>query len=140
MNKINKFFDEAPLWKVYIFGYISSFLIILLVPPTLDFMLNGKGSSFLSDLYVMFSIGVSFLVACLFNILTLNQRKNKRFWEKAKDVERLILTSKSLMQLDIIFDDDFKELKDLSFLGHQDELKRLESLRDFMKYYHRVIS
>jgi hypothetical protein len=103
-------------------------------------MLNRKGSSFLSDLYVMFSIGVSFLVACLFNILTLNQRKNKRFWEKAKDVERLILTSKSLMQLDIIFDDDFKELKDLSFLGHQDELKRLESLRDFMKYYHRVIS
>jgi hypothetical protein len=140
MNKINKFFDEAPLWKVYIFGYISSFLIILLVPLTLDFMLNRKGSSFLSDLYVMFSIGVSFLVACLFNILTLNQRKNKRFWEKAKDVERLILTSKSLMQLDIIFDDDFKELKDLSFLGHQDELKRLESLRDFMKYYHRVIS
>jgi len=140
MNKINKFFDEAPLWKVYIFCYISSFLIILLVPLTLDFMLNRKGSSFLSDLYVMFSIGVSFLVACLFNILTLNQRKNKRFWEKAKDVERLILTSKSLMQLDIIFHNDFKELKDLSFLGHQDELKRLESLRDFMKYYHRVIS
>jgi hypothetical protein len=140
MNKINKFFDEAPLWKVYIFGYISSFLIILLVPLTLDFMLNGKGSSFLSDIYIMFSIGVSFLVVCLFVILVSNQRKNKRFWEKAKDVERLILTSKSLMQLDIIFDDDFKELKDLSFLGHQDELKRLESLRDFMKYYHRVIS
>ena len=140
MNKINKFFDEAPLWKVYIFGYISSFLIILLVPLTLDFMLNGKGSSFLSDIYIMFSIGVSFLVACLFVILVSNQRKNKRFWKKAKDVERLILTSKSLMQLDIIFDDDFKELKDLSFLGHQDELKRLESLRDFMKYYHRVIS
>jgi hypothetical protein len=140
MNKINKFFDEAPLWKVYIFGYISSFLIIFLVPPTLDFMLNGKGSSFLSDIYIMFSIGVSFLVACLFVILVSNQRKNKRFWEKAKDVERLILTSKSLMQLDIIFHNDFKELKDLSFLGHQDELKRLESLRDFMKYYHRVIS
>ena len=140
MNKINKFFDEAPLWKVYIFGYISSFLIILLVPPTLDFMLNGKGSSFLSELYIMFSIGVSFLVACLFNILTLNQRKNKRFWVKAKIVEDLILTSKSLTQLDIIFDDDFKELKDLSFLGHQDELKRLESLRDFMKYYHKIIS
>jgi hypothetical protein len=140
MNKINKFFDEAPLWKVYIFGYISSFLIILLVPLTLDFMLNGKGSSFLSDIYIMFSIGVSFLVACLFVILVSNQRKNKRFWKKAKDVERLILTSKSLMQLDIIFHNDFKELKDLSFLGHQDELKRLESLRDFMKYYHRVIS
>jgi hypothetical protein len=140
MNKINKFFDEAPLWKVYIFGYISSFLIIFLVPLTLDFMLNGKGSSFLSDIYIMFSIGVSFLVACLFVILVSNQRKNKRFWKKAKDVERLILTSKSLMQLDIIFHNDFKELKDLSFLGHQDELKRLESLRDFMKYYHRVIS
>ena len=140
MNKINNFFDEAPLWKVYIFGYISSFLIIFLVPLTLDFMLNGKGSSFLSHIYIMFSIGVSFLVACLFVILVSNQRKNKRFWKKAKDVERLILTSKSLMQLDIIFHNDFKELKDLSFLGHQDELKRLESLRDFMKYYHRVIS
>lgn len=127
MNKINQFFDTAPLWKVYIAGWFLSgaltasmfyfFQKIGATSPNL--LITGEAclkmgalSGLLFGAMIMLSVSM--------------MRKSTIFWAYAEKIEELIDSATTKDELQSIFDNEFQDLRKKCQGGPQiPELTRL---------------
>jgi hypothetical protein len=114
MKKLNIFFDNAPLWQVFIFGWLfyGTFTFLL-------FQFFPDGTELLRNWFVNLKIG--FFMGILFGLITMlmasMSRKSNKFWNYAEEVEALIDDAETKESLQSIFDNEFKTLSDLQ-QGH----------------------
>ena len=118
-QRIENFFANTHLFKIYIFGWFSTGSIFFLF----FFFLVKE-----FDIITCLKIGV--VTGLLFGLiltLTISQiRKSVAFWKYAKEVEVLIEEAETQERLKIIFEHEYEMLRDLSLGGpHSQELEKL---------------
>jgi len=114
MKKINNFFDKAPLWQIFIFGWLFTGMFTFLL-----FQFFPDGTELPRNWFVNFKIG--FFMGILFGLMTLlmtsMSRKSNKFWNYADEVTAIIEAAETKESLQSIFDNEFKTLCDLQ-QGH----------------------
>jgi len=122
MKTINTFFDKAPLWKVYIFGWLfaGGFTFLL-------FQFFPDGTELVRDPIVNLKIGglMGLLFGLMFVLMISMTRKSQKFWDYSKEVQELIDAAETKEELGSIYKGEFQSLIELAQGGpHQYELKR----------------
>ena len=114
MKKLNNFFDEAPLWQVFIFGWLFTGTFTFLL-----FQFFPDGTVLPRNWFVNLKIG--FFMGIPFGLMTMlmasMSRKSNKFWNYTEEVEELIDAAETKESLQSIFDNEFKTLCDLQ-QGH----------------------
>ena len=114
MKTINNFFDKAPLWQTFIFGWLftSAFTFLL-------FQFMPDGTELPRNLVVNLKIGASMGIpfGLMVMLMTSMGRKSNKFWNYAEEVEALIEVAETKESLQSIFDNEFKTLQNLQ-QGH----------------------
>jgi hypothetical protein len=134
MKALNNFLVKAPLWQVYIFGWLfsgafmASLFYLLPSTPELDF--SGIKS---------LKVGVfSGLIFGLMMLMVSMMRKSSEFWTYAEEVEAAIEKANSKEDLEAIFENDFQTLRKMSQgRPHTQELTKLYHI---MKTKHKYVS
>jgi len=134
MKTLNNFLDKAPLWQVYIFGWLFTgaftFSLFFLIPsnPEMDLSWDkclkaGALTGLLFGLMVMLMVSM--------------MRKSSDFWKYAEVVEKAIEKANSKEDLEAIFENDFQTLKGMCQGGpHNNELTKLYHI---MKTKHKYL-
>jgi hypothetical protein len=114
MKAINYFFDKAPLWQTFIFGWLFTggftFLLFQFFPDGTELPRN-----WFVNLKIGFFLGIPFGTIIL--LMTSMSRKSDKFWNYAKEVEDLIENVETKEALQSIFDNEFQALQKLQ-MGH----------------------
>jgi len=127
MKKLNKFLDEASMWKVYIFGFIIMSIMCFIVWHFMGYLIHDELLTVLINLKISVSLGAVF--GLMFMLMISMGRKSKQFWDKSKILEDKINEAKTKGDLQKIFDNEFKELKGMSMGGpHHTELSKLYAI------------
>lgn len=130
MKKYNSFIDEAPYWKVFVVGFVFSFLLVFAFYHILIGMANLEGTPFANN-YVTAKIGCAMgLVMGLMFMLTVGMmRRSARFWKFAQAFEIKIKTTDTLEDVKTLYGDEFDQLKNFAEGSiHYQEVKRLQSM------------
>jgi hypothetical protein len=122
MKKLNNFFDNAPLWQVFIFGWLFTGTFTFLL-----FQFFPDGTELLRNWFVNLKIG--FFMGIPFGLMTMlmasMSRKSNKFWNYAEEVEALIDVAETKEELGSIYKGEFQSLIELAQgAPHQYELKR----------------
>jgi hypothetical protein len=114
MKKLENFLDKAPLWQVFIFGWLFTGTLSFII-----FQFFPDGTVELRDPFVNLKIGVSmgFMFGLMFMLMFSMSRKSDKFWDYAKEVESLIEATETKEALQSIFDNEFQTLQKLQ-MGH----------------------
>jgi hypothetical protein len=132
MEKSTKnFIDDAPYWQVI----LITFIIITSITYGGFSLIIHNATNHINDIillrtYSTLGFGV---FGTLFVLLTvLNLRNNKKFWNKATEVEQKLRKANSKSALKSLLEYEFDELMELSSGGtiHNQEIKRLYSMLD----------
>lgn len=123
MKTINTFFEKAPLWQIYIFGWLFTtgftFLVFQFFPDGTESVRN-----WITNLKIGASMGLPFGLMVV--LMTSMGRKSTKFWDYAKEVESLIDKSETKEELSSIYKNEFNTLRNLSMGNpHSMELTRL---------------
>ena len=128
MKKLNSFLEKAHLFKIYLFGWFTTMLIItfLFYFITNVFFASLK-LSFEASLIIGSVLGLVYGLVIMFAIAKM--RKSDDFWDYAKMVEELIENAKTQYELEVIVDNEFhllvgKSKGELQF----SELRRLYAI------------
>lgn len=127
MNKINYFFDKAPMWQVYLVGWFlsgslisSMFYFLQEIDATRpELIITGEAC-----LKVGATAGLLFglMIALMVSMM----RRSTVFWAYAETVEELIDEATTKAELQSIFDNEFQSLRKKCNGGPQiPELNRL---------------
>jgi len=122
MKKLNNFLDKAPLWQIYIFGWVFSGMFTFLL-----FQFFPDGTELPRNWFVNFKIGffMGILFGLMFMLMFSMMRKSTKFWDYAKIVEEIIDKAETKDELGSIYKEEFQSLIELAQGGpHQYELKR----------------
>lgn len=123
MKTINTFFDKAPLWQIYIFGWLFSGGFTFLL-----FQFFPDGTELVRNTIVNLKIGglMGLIFGLMFILMISISRKSTKFWDYAKEVEALIDGAETQEKLQSIADNEFQTLVNLQ-QGHPHgtELHRL---------------
>lgn len=122
MKTLNTFFEKAPLWQVYIFGWLFTagftFLLFQFFPDGTESVRN-----WITNLKIGALMGLPFGLMVV--LMTSMGRKSTKFWDYAKEVEALIDGAETKDELGSIYKGEFQSLIELAQGGpHQSELKR----------------
>lgn len=122
MKTINTFLEKAPLWQVFIFGWLftGGFTFIL-------FQFFSDGTELVRSPFVNLKIGAAMGLpfGLMVVLMTSMVRKSTKFWDYAKEVEALIDSAETKDELGSIYKGEFQSLIELAQGGpHQSELKR----------------
>lgn len=122
MKTINTFFEKAPLWQVYIFGWLFTagftFLLFQFFPDGTESVRN-----WITNLKIGALMGLPF--GLMMFLMASMARKSTKFWDYAKEVEALIDSAETKDELGSIYKGEFQSLIELAQGGpHQSELKR----------------
>lgn len=139
MKTINNFFEKAPLWQIYIFGWFSSgtlvasmFYFLQLVGATSEnLLINGETC-------VKVGVVLGLIFGLLVSLMVSMMRKSTIFWEYAKEVEKLIDDANTKDELQSIFDNQFQELRKKCQGGPQ--IPELNRLYTVMKTKHKYVN
>jgi hypothetical protein len=115
MKKLNNFLDKAPLWQLFIFGWIFTGAFTFLLFQYSDVLIGGTSSRAIVNLKIGGLMGVMFGLA--FMLMFSMSRKSDKFWDYAKVVEELINKAETKESLQLIFDNEFQDLQKLQ-MGH----------------------
>lgn len=123
MKSINNFFDKAPLWKIYIFGWALTGLFTFAMFEWVTILISGTVLPTIVNLKIGATTGILF--GLMFMLMISMTRKSSKFWDYSKEVESLIDKAETKDDLDLIFNNEFRSLRELSQGGpHYVELKR----------------
>lgn len=123
MKTINTFLEKAPLWQIYIFGWLftGGFTFLL-------FQFFPDGTELVRNLIVNLKIGglMGLIFGLMVALMVSMSRKSTKFWDYAKEVEALIDGAETQEKLQSIADNEFQTLVNLQ-MGHPHgtELHRL---------------
>ena len=123
MKALNNFLVKAPLWQVYIFGWLFSgaFMASLfyLIPSTPELDFSG-----IKSLKVGFFSGLIF--GLMMMLMVSMMRKSSEFWTYAEVVEAAIEKANTKKELESIFENEFQTLRKMSQgRPHTQELTKL---------------
>lgn len=127
MNKINQFFDKAPLWQIYIFGWFASGTIVAAMFYFLQ-MIDAASPELVitGDKCIKIGATSGLLFGLMFMLMNSIMRKSQAFWDYTKEVEKLIDEAQTKDQLQSILENEFQELRSKCQGGPQiPELNRL---------------
>jgi hypothetical protein len=134
MKALHNFLSKAPLWQIYIFGWLFSggFMasLFLLIPSTPELDLSWDKCLKVG--------GFSGLVFGLMLMLMVSMmRKSSEFWTYAEVVEKAIEKANTKEELEVIFENDFQTLRKISQgRPHTQELTKLYHI---MKTKHKYV-
>lgn len=123
MKTLNTFFEKAPLWQVYIFGWLFTagftFLLFQFFPDGTESVRN-----WITNLKIGALMGLPF--GLMVFLMASMARKSTKFWDYAKEVEALIDGAETQEKLQSIADNEFQTLMNLhQGHPHGTELHRL---------------
>ena len=130
MKRLEKFLDKAPLWQIYIFGWLFTgaftasifYGFQLIDPPNSKMLITGINC-------IKIGATTGLLFGLMFTLMFSMSRKSQIFWEYAKVVENLIEESNTQESLQSIFDNEFQDLRKKCQGGPQiPELNRLYTI------------
>jgi hypothetical protein len=112
MKTINYFFEKAPLWQIYIFGWFSTGVLVasmfyflqLFDATSENLLINGE-----TCIKAGATLGLIFGLMIL--LMVSMSRKSVIFWSYAEEVEKLIDEANTKDELQSIFDNQFQELR-----------------------------
>lgn len=136
MKRVSNFLDKAPLWKVFLLGWLIAGLLSVLVLGGLE---SISGKPLVVNVLVKLGLVMGFIVGgVMLTLMTSMMRKSQKFWEYAKEVGTLIDNSKTKSELEEVFKKEFQTLRSMS-LGnpHSAELHRLYTI---METKHKLIN
>lgn len=123
MKSINNFFDKAPLWKIYIFGWTFSGLFTFAMFEWVAILISGTVLPTTVNLKIGATTGI--LLGLIFMLMILMARKSDKFWAYSKEVESLIDKAETKEELGSIYKGEFQSLRELAQGGpHLSELTR----------------
>ncbi len=136
INKLNKFLSTANFLKVFIFGYLLSFLIGFLIFIPLEYII---GDGVLDTIIILKTIlTLSIPMGLIVTFLISESNKSDKFWIEAEKVNKLITLANSIEELNNILNIDLKNLNKLSRgEAHKIEINRLFTIIDTRKKYHK---
>jgi hypothetical protein len=126
MKSINNFFGKAPLWEIYIFGWFFSgaftasifYGLQLIDPPNSKMLITGMNC-------IKMGAILGLIFGLMVMLMTSMVRGSDKFWDYSKEVGSLIDKAETKDDLDLIFNNEFQSLRELSQGGpHYAELKR----------------
>jgi hypothetical protein len=123
MKSINNFFDKAPLWQIYIFGWTLTGLFTFAMFEWVAVWISDAQLPTTVNLKIGATTGIPFGLMVM--LMTSMVRRSDKFWDYSKEVGSLIDKAETKDDLDLIFNNEFKSLRELSQGGpHYVELKR----------------
>lgn len=129
MGRVSNFLDKAPLWKVFLLGWLIAGLFFMSLWRGLE---SIEGKPLALNVLIKLGLAMGFMVGGLiFTLMTSMSRKSQKFWDYAKEVGVLIDECKTKSELEEIFKKEFKTLRSIS-LGnpHSAELHRLYAIME----------
>jgi hypothetical protein len=134
MKALNNFLDKAPLWQVYIFGWLFSGALFAslfyLLPSTPELDLSG-----------IKCLKVGALSGLLFGLMVMSMvsmmRKSSEFWTYAEVVEAAIEKANTKEELEAIFENDFQTLRKMG--QGRPHIQELTKLYHIMKTKHKYV-
>jgi hypothetical protein len=129
MKKLNNFLEKAPLWKVFIIGWIVGTIIScsmwsLLLLTEIDVLTL----SILLKLSLFFGL---FVGGGMLTLLTSMMRSSSKFWEYAKEVEKLVDEANTKQDIIDIEEDEFQKLRKMSIGNpHSYEVRRIFTIME----------
>ena len=123
MKSINNFFDKAPLWKIYIFGWTLFSLFTFAMFEWVTILISGTVLPTIVNLKIGATTGILF--GLMFMLMISMTRKSSKFWDYSKEVESLIDKAETKEELGSIYKGEFQSLRELAQGGpHISELTR----------------
>jgi hypothetical protein len=131
MKKLNNFLDKAPLWQVFIFGWLFSGCCTFLL-----FQFFPDGTEIPRNWFVNVKIGLSMglIFGLMFILMTSMSRKSDKFWNYADEVKVLIDEAETKESLQLILDSEFQTLIKLQ-QGHPHNYKVKELYTELKTKY-----
>lgn len=130
MGRLNKFLNEASLWLIFPISWVLTGFFAWLTFFTLDYItLNSyhfKGIDIMSHLKIIISLGIPF--GLFFTIGLFVMRTSKKFWDYAKEVEKLIYEKNTLDELNLIYENEWEKLRKM-YMGGANSPQRYELIR-----------
>lgn len=126
MKALDKFFNEANLFKVFIFGWFFSAGFTFLI-----FQFMPDGTEELRDVSLGLKVGAALGIplGLITALTTLSFRKSQKFWDYSKEVQILVDNAKTKEEIRSVYNNEFKTLQKLSQGGpHVVELTKLSAI------------
>ena len=133
MKRLNDFFEKAPLWQIFIFGWIflgGSVAILFYGFQFIDIDPNNQ-LVFSGIRCIKIGAAAGLLFGLMFLLMISMMRKSIIFWEYSKEVEALIDGAATRKELVSIFENEFQDLRKKCQGGPQ--IRELNRLYTVMK-------
>ena len=130
MKKLEKFLNEAPLWQIYIFGWVFTGTFVGLLFYCFGFTdVTRTDIEITAIKCVYLGISTGAIFGLMFMLMFSMMRKSQIFWDYSKEVEKLIQEAATKEKLEAIFENEFQELRKKCQGGPQiPELSRLHTI------------
>jgi hypothetical protein len=130
MERLNKFLDEASLWLIFPISWVLTCCLSWLVFFTIDYFCNNlyffNGMTNIRHLTIIITLGIPF--GLLFTIGIFEMTPSKKFWDYAKEVEKLIYEKNTLDELNLIYENEWEKLRKM-YMGGANSSQRYELIR-----------
>lgn len=128
MKNLNKFLDEANLFKVYLIGVIITSLFTFFLFEYVTVWLDGD-IVLTTSFNFKISVGLGAIFGLMVMLIVSMGRSNSKFWNYAEQVEELVQQASTKAELVDIYKNQFQELKNLtSGPAHVYEVKRIMAI------------
>jgi hypothetical protein len=126
MKKFNNFLDKAPLWQIYIFGWLFTGAFTASIFYGLQFIDSPNSKMLLSGINCIKMGAITGIIfGLMFMLMFSMMRKSTKFWDYSKVVESLIDNAETKDELGSIWKGEFQSLRELAQGGpHLSELTR----------------
>ncbi len=120
------------MWKVYIVSWFITALFTIICFTALRPAMTVEGDKFFS-FYVILKIGAlsGLLFGLMMTLMISMTRSSNKFWEYSEEVSKLIDEAETKEALNGIYNNEFKNLKDL--MGGRPHLEEVKKLRAIME-------
>jgi hypothetical protein len=137
MEALDRFFDKAHLFKVYLVGVLITGLFTFFLFHYVTRWITDKPEPILNIfINIKMSIGMGLIFGLLFMLMITGSRRNTRFWRYAETIEKLIDDAETKQALKDIYANEFKELRHLAQGGpHYQEAKRIYAILETKHKY-----
>jgi hypothetical protein len=138
MKKLNKFFENAPMWQIYIFGWLFTGAFVASIFYGFQFI-GATATDINFSLINCIKMGAmtGLLFGLMLMLMISMMRKSQIFWYYSKVVEELIEKAETKETLQSISDNEFKDLRGKCQGGPQ--IPELNRLYTIIKTKHKYI-
>lgn len=112
MKKLNDFFEKAPLWQIYIFGWVLTSLFT----AGIFFGLDHERFPLIKALQIGATMGIIIGVMLMLSVSTM--RGAQKFYEDCNILEDKVKAAKSREELGDLYFRDFTELRKRASHNH----------------------